>query len=59
MAQASMADKVLEMARSYQPACVLAAAADLEIFNLLAGREMTAAAIASQAAADARGTRLL
>ena len=30
-------DAILELGRSYQPACVLAAAAELDLFSLLEG----------------------
>lgn len=53
------ASKVLEMARSYQAACVLAAAADLEVFNALAGKSMTAEQVAARIDADVRATIML
>lgn len=55
----SRASQVLEMARTYQAACVLAAGADLEVFNVLAGRAMTAAEVAATIGADGRGTTIL
>jgi SAM-dependent methyltransferase len=52
-------DQVLEMVRSYQSACVLAAAADLEVFNVLQGRSLDANAVAAQIGADPRATTIL
>jgi hypothetical protein len=40
------ADKLLDLARSYQPAMVLAAAADLDLFTSLAAGPLTAPALA-------------
>lgn len=51
--------KVLEMARSYQAACVLAAGAELEVFNVLNGRPMSAAQVASDLGTDGRATTML
>ena len=53
------ADKVLELARSYQTACILAAAADLDLFDLLQPEAMTADAVARATDADRRGTAAL
>lgn len=52
-------ESVLEMARSYQNACVLAAAVDLEIFDVLHGRSMPASMVAAQIGADLRSTTIL
>lgn len=45
---------VLDLARSFQPACVLAAAADWDVFTSLASASMTASATASALGADVR-----
>jgi precorrin-6B methylase 2 len=52
-------DDVLEMARSYQPAAVLAAAADLDLFSALATGPSSAEAVARQRACDLRGVTTL
>lgn len=52
-------EEILELARSYQPACVLAAAADLEIFGALRARPQTASELASARGFDPRGTEIL
>ena len=52
-------EEVLELARSFQPACVLAAAADLDIFSRLAARPLTAEEVVSALACDLRATTIL
>jgi SAM-dependent methyltransferase len=52
-------ESVLEAARSYQSACVLAAAADLELFGLLDGTSLTVSDVARSAGSDLRGTTVL
>lgn len=53
-------ESILDLVRGYQPACVLAAAADLDLFRAFAGRgSMTADAVAAAIGADARGTTVL
>ncbi len=52
-------EAVLDLARSYQPACVLAAAAELDVFSVLAEGPLGAEAVAERAAADARGMAML
>lgn len=52
-------DDVLEMARSYQPAAVLGAAADLDLFSALANGPLSAEAVARQRACDLRGVTTL
>jgi precorrin-6B methylase 2 len=52
-------DEILELARSYQPASVLAAAADLELFSALTAAPMTAEALALALASDLRATTIL
>ena len=53
------ADDVLEMGRSYKAACVLAAAADLELFDVLVDGPMSAGDIAGRLDADLRATMIL
>ncbi len=59
MAKVWSRDEVLELARSYQGACVLAAAADLDLFRALAGEPMPAATLARRLPADERATTVL
>ena len=59
MSKAWTRDEILGLARSYQPACVLAAAADLDVFRALAEAPMTAAAVARRLAVDVRATTIL
>jgi hypothetical protein len=53
------AESILALARSFQPMCVLAAAADLELFAAFSGRPATAPEIADRIRADLRGTSTL
>jgi predicted O-methyltransferase YrrM len=53
------AEDVLEMARGYQSACVLAAAVDLDVFGALRGGPLTAAATAEAMRTDLRATTVL
>ena len=53
------AERVLELARSYQSACVLAAAADLEVFDLLRGRGRSAEEVARAVHSDPRALAVL
>jgi precorrin-6B methylase 2 len=52
-------DEILGLARSYQPACVLAAAADLDLFRALAEGPKTVAALAGRLGTDVRATAVL
>jgi SAM-dependent methyltransferase len=52
-------DGILDLARSFQPACVLAAAADLDLFRVLAEGPLTAEALARRLDGDARATAIL
>jgi predicted O-methyltransferase YrrM len=52
-------EEVLELARSFQPACVLAAAADLDVFSTLAPQPLTVEEVAHAATLDTRGTTIL
>jgi SAM-dependent methyltransferase len=53
------ADCLLEMGRAYQPAAVLAAAADLDLFPLLARAPQTAAQAAATLQCSLRGVTML
>ncbi|MHC4726900.1 MAG: methyltransferase [Planctomycetota bacterium] len=59
MAKKWTAEEVLDMARLFQPACVLAAAADLDVFSPLHEKQMTAQSLASELGADSRATTIL
>ena len=51
--------EVLTAARSYQTACVLAAAVDWDLFNVLGNRRMSAWAVAAALGTDLRATTAL
>jgi hypothetical protein len=59
MAQAWTADALLDLMRRYQAACVLAAGAELGLFDLLANGPASATHVAGRAGTDLRGTRVL
>ena len=59
MAKKWAAEQVLDMVRLFQPACVLAAAADLDVFSPLHKKPMTAQALASELCTDSRATTIL
>jgi len=52
-------DRLLELARGFQPVCVLAAAAELDVFAALARRPLTAAQAARKLSADPRAVAIL
>ncbi len=52
-------DKVLQMVRAFQPACILTAAADLDIFTLLDNEPMTAQMLSDKLGSDLRATTML
>jgi len=52
-------DEILNMVRAFQPACVLTAAAELDIFTVLYKRPMTAKSLADQLGCDLRATTIL
>ena len=54
-----MTDDILKLARAYQEACVLAAAADLELFEAIGAEELDAAEVATRIRGDVRGTTIL
>lgn len=53
------ADRLLELGRAYQPAAVLAAAADLDLFDPLARRPLGAGALARRLRCDLRALVIL
>lgn len=53
------ADDVLELMRDYQPACVLAAAAELDLFSALANDSQDARGVAEKLGTDLRATSTL
>lgn len=53
------ADEILDLARSFQPACVLAAAADLDLFDAFGADHLTADAIARRLQCNKRGITIL
>ncbi|MCP4259986.1 MAG: methyltransferase domain-containing protein [Planctomycetes bacterium] len=59
MAKKWTVEEVLDMARLFQPVCVLAAAADLDVFSPLHEKPMTAQALASGLGTDSRATTIL
>jgi SAM-dependent methyltransferase len=59
MSKTWTADQLLQMAGAYQAACVLSAAADLELFSALAGSTFTAADAAQRLDTDLRATTIL
>ncbi len=59
MAKQWTAQEVLDVARSFQSACVLTAAADLDIFSPLYEKPMTAEALACKLGTNPRATTIL
>jgi len=53
------AQEVLDLSRSFQPACVLTAAAALDVFSPLYAKPMTAKALAGELGTDPRATAIL
>jgi SAM-dependent methyltransferase len=52
-------DKLLELVRGFQPACVVAAAADLNLFSCLTSQPTEVSCLAQTLDADTRGLRIL
>lgn len=52
-------DQLMEMSESFMSACVLGAAAELDLFSLLAGEPCTAAEVAERIGGDLRCTEVL
>jgi len=59
MARKWNADGLLEMVRGFQAACVVTAAADLDVFTALGERSAPAAVVAERIGADPRATAVL
>jgi precorrin-6B methylase 2 len=59
MAKRRTAQEILDLARLYQPACVLTAAAVLDVFSPLHAKPMTAEALAGKLGTDLRATAIL
>jgi len=53
------AQEVLDFSRTYQPACVLTAAAALDVFTLLHAKPLTAGDLAGELGTDPRATTIL
>jgi precorrin-6B methylase 2 len=59
MAKQWTAQEVLDITRSFQPACVLTAAAALDVFSPLHAKAMTAGELACELGTDPRATTIL
>ena len=59
MAKPMTAEDVLDVARGYQEACVLAAAAELDVFSKLSAQPMDSWRLAEQMGADPRAVTIL
>ena len=59
MVKRRTAQEILDLARLYQPACVLTAAAVLDVFSPLHAKPMTAEALAGKLGTDLRATAIL
>lgn len=59
MAKEWTTEEVMTIARGYHPACVLFAAADLDIFSILDKKPMTTQALAAKLGTDYRATEIL
>ncbi len=59
MAKTWTADELLEKVRGFQAACIISAAAELDLFTVLGGRPATAAALAGKVDADPHATTVL
>jgi len=53
------AEEILNIVRAFQPACILTAAAELDIFSVLCKRPMPAKSLASKLNSDIRATTIL
>jgi len=53
------AESMLTLARSYKPACILTAAADLGVFGIVSDKPLTASEIAAALGASPRGITIL
>ena len=52
-------DNILELIKAYQPACILTAACDLDVFSKLNGKRLSANELAAEIDADPRSTAIL
>ena len=52
-------EDIMNLAHGFQPACILAAAAELDIFAALAEKPLTAQVLAQKLQADLRATTIL
>ncbi len=59
MAKTWTADELLEKVRGFQAACIISAAAELDVFTAFEGRPATAEALAGEVGADPRATTVL
>lgn len=59
MAKEWTVDEILDMGRSFQSACILTAAAELDIFSVLAEGAMNAESLAERIGCDLRGATIL
>jgi len=59
MAKQWTAQELLDFSRTFQPACVLTAAAALDVFSPLHAKQMTAGALADELGTDPRATTIL
>jgi precorrin-6B methylase 2 len=59
MAKQWNAEEILGLARSFQPSCVLTAAAELNVFSVLERNPLTAGSLADQLGTDLRATTIL
>ena len=59
MAKSWTADELLEKVRGFQGACIIAAAAELDVFTTLAGKAVTADAMAGRIGSNPRATAIL
>jgi len=59
MATSPSAAALLDTVRAFQPACIITAAAELDLFTVLAAEPLDAAALAARIEADPRATAVL
>jgi len=59
MASKWTAETLLNLLRGFQPACILGAAADLDVFSVLAERPLMVSALAQRLETDQEALRVL
>ena len=59
MAKKWLAKEILDISRGFQPACVLFAAADLDVFTVLRGKSLSAGELAGKIKTNPRATAVL